>query len=55
MLKGKTIEEAKQIQDKDIAKILDLPPIKLHCSVLAEEAITEAVKDWETRKHNYYK
>lgn len=55
MLKGKTIEEAKQIQDKDIAEILDLPPIKLHCSVLAEEAITKAVKDWETRKHNYYK
>ena len=50
MLKGKTIEEAKQIQDKDIAKILDLPPIKLHCSVLAEEAITKAVEDWETKK-----
>ena len=50
MLKGKTIEEAKQIQDKDIAEILDLPPIKLHCSVLAEEAITKAVEDWETKK-----
>jgi nitrogen fixation protein NifU and related proteins len=50
MLKGKTIEEAKQIQDKDIAEILDLPPIKLHCSVLAEEAITKALEDWETKK-----
>ena len=33
MLKGRTIEEAKQIKDKDIADALDLPPIKLHCSV----------------------
>ena len=37
MLKGKTIEEAKLIKDKDIAEALQLPPIKLHCSVLAEE------------------
>ena len=35
MLKGKTIEEAKQIKDRDIAEALQLPPIKLHCSVLA--------------------
>ena len=56
MLKGKTVEEAKQIKDKDIAKALDLPPIKLHCSVLAEESISKAIEDWETksayRKHN---
>ena len=56
MLKGKTIEEAKQIKDKDIAKALELPPIKLHCSVLAEESIAKAIEDWETkiahRKHN---
>lgn len=56
MLKGKTIEEAKQIKDKDIAKALDLPPIKLHCSVLAEESITKAIENWEQklshRKHN---
>ena len=50
MLKGKTVEEAKLIRDKDIAEILDLPPIKLHCSVLAEEAITKAIEDWETKK-----
>mgnify|MGYP003654872814 CR=1 FL=1 len=59
MLKGKTVDEAKQIRDKDIAEILDLPPIKLHCSVLAEEAITKAIEDWEEkisqRKHNQYK
>ena len=56
MLKGKSIEEARQIKDKDIAEILDLPPIKLHCSVLAEEAITKAIEDWDKkdthRKHN---
>ena len=47
MLKGKTIEEAQLITDKQIAKILDLPPIKLHCSVLAEDAIRQAIKNWE--------
>ena len=56
MLKGKTVEEAKQIKDKDIAEALELPPIKLHCSVLAEESIAKAIEDWETkiahRKHN---
>ena len=56
MLKGKTIQEAKQIKDKDIAEALELPPIKLHCSVLAEESIAKAIEDWETkiahRKHN---
>jgi len=56
MLKGKTIEEAKLIKDKDIAEALELPAIKLHCSVLAEDSIAKAIEDWETktehRKHN---
>ena len=56
MLKGKTIEEAKLIKDKDIADILDLQPNKLHCSVLAEGSIRRAIEDWEqksaNRKHN---
>ena len=56
MLKGKTIEEAKLVKDKDIAEALDLPPIKIHCSVLAEESIRMAIEDWEKksahRKHN---
>ena len=56
MLMGKTIEEAKLIKDRDIAKALDLPPIKLHCSVLAEDSIRKAIQDWEKktdyRKHN---
>ena len=50
MLKGKTVEEAKKIKDKDIAKALDLPPIKLHCSVLAEESISKAIEDWESKQ-----
>jgi nitrogen fixation NifU-like protein len=56
MLKGKTTEEAKLIKDKDIATALELPPIKLHCSVLAESGIKKAIENWEEkkahRKHN---
>ena len=50
MLKGRTIEQAKEIKDKDIAKALELPPIKLHCSVLAEASIKKAIEDWENKK-----
>ena len=50
MLTGKTIAEAKLIKDKDIADALELPPIKLHCSVLAEGAISKAIIDWEAKK-----
>jgi len=49
MLKGKTIEEAKLIKDKDIAEALQLPPIKLHCSVLAEDSIRKAIQNWEEK------
>ena len=56
MLKGKTVAEAKAIKDKDIATALELPAIKLHCSVLAEESIKKALENWETktkhRQHN---
>ena len=56
MLIGKTIEEAEEIKDKDIAEVLELPPIKLHCSVLAEDCIKKAIEHWEEksehRKHN---
>ena len=48
MLKGKTIEEACQIKDKDIAEALELPPIKLHCSVLAEDSIKQAITQLAT-------
>ena len=50
MMKGKTIEEAKKIKDKDIAKILELPPIKIHCSVLEEDSIKQAIADYESKK-----
>ena len=49
MLVGKTVEEAKEIKDRDIAAILNLPPIKLHCSVLAEDSIKKAIQNWEDK------
>ena len=50
MLKGKTTNEAKLIKDKDIADVLELPAIKLHCSVLAESGIKKAIENWEEKK-----
>ncbi len=50
LLTGKTTQEAQQIKDKEIAEALDLPPIKIHCSVLAEESIQEAIENWEEKK-----
>ena len=49
-LKGKTIEQARQLRDKNIAKELSLPPLKIHCSVLAERAVKAAIDDWK-QKH----
>jgi nitrogen fixation NifU-like protein len=51
MLKGKTIDEARDIKDKDIADALALPPIKIHCSVLAEDSIKKAIADWDSKKN----
>ncbi len=48
-LKGKTLEEALKIKNIEIAKELDLPPIKVHCSVLAEDAIRGAIEDYQKR------
>ncbi|MBO8131990.1 MAG: Fe-S cluster assembly scaffold protein NifU [Candidatus Marinimicrobia bacterium] len=51
MVKGKTIEEALKITNKAVAEALDgLPPIKMHCSVLAEEALKSAIKDYYKKK-----
>ena len=50
MLIGKTIEEAKEIKDKEIAEALELLIIKIHCSVLAEDSIKRAITDWEEKK-----
>jgi len=49
-VKGKTIDEALAIKNTDIVKELSLPPVKIHCSVLAEDAIKAAVSDWK-QKH----
>ena len=48
-IKGKTVEEAAQIKNTDIVEELSLPPVKIHCSVLAEEAIKAAIKDLEEK------
>lgn len=50
MLIGKTVEEAKAIENKEIAEALELPSIKIHCSVLAEDSIKRAIQDWEEKK-----
>lgn len=51
MVKGKTIEEAKKIKKEDIIKRFgEMPPIKVHCSVLGLEALNAAIKDYEQRK-----
>jgi len=51
-LKGKTIEEAERITNRAIATELSLPPVKLHCSLLAEDAVKAAVKDWRNKRKN---
>lgn len=48
-VKGKTIAEAMTISNTDIVKELALPPVKIHCSVLAEDAIRAAIGDWKTK------
>ena len=48
-LKGKSIDEALNIDNMDIVEELALPPVKIHCSVLAEDAIKEAIKDYQNK------
>ena len=48
-LKGKTLAEAQTIKNSDIATELALPPVKIHCSVLAEDAIKSAIKDYQAK------
>ena len=48
-LKGKTLDEASKIKNTDIVNELKLPPVKIHCSVLAEDAIKAALADYKTR------
>lgn len=49
-VKGKNIDEANEIKNTEIAKHLALPPVKIHCSVLAEDAIKAAVSDYKKKK-----
>lgn len=49
-IKGKTLDEAVAVKNTDIAKELCLPPVKLHCSMLAEDAIKSAVKDFKSKQ-----
>ncbi|XP_067124768.1 iron-sulfur cluster assembly scaffold protein IscU [Centruroides vittatus] len=51
-IKGKSIEEASKIKNTDIAKELSLPPVKLHCSMLAEDAIRAALNDYKVKQEN---
>eukprot|EP00929_Paragymnodinium_shiwhaense_P036991 TRINITY_DN19783_c0_g2_i1.p2 TRINITY_DN19783_c0_g2~~TRINITY_DN19783_c0_g2_i1.p2 ORF type:complete len:175 (-),score=53.79 TRINITY_DN19783_c0_g2_i1:218-742(-) len=50
MIIGKPMEEAETIQNTDLSSFLKLPPVKIHCSVLAEEAIKTAIEDYKTKK-----
>jgi nitrogen fixation NifU-like protein len=49
LVKGKTLEEALQLQNTDIVEELALPPVKIHCSVLAEDAIKAAIADYRQK------
>ena len=49
-LKGKTVDEALEIKNTDIVTELALPPVKIHCSVLAEDAIKAAINDYKTKQ-----
>lgn len=49
-VQGKSLDEAKKIKNKDVAEYLSLPPVKAHCSVLAEEAINKAIENYLSKK-----
>jgi nitrogen fixation NifU-like protein len=50
MVKGRTLEDALQIRNSDIAQELNLPPVKIHCSVLAEDAVKAAIADYKAKR-----
>jgi nitrogen fixation NifU-like protein len=49
-VKGKTLDQAREIKNTQIAEELDLPPVKVHCSVLAEDAIKAAIEDYQQKQ-----
>ena len=48
-IKGKTVDQATKLKNSDIANELALPPVKIHCSVLAEDAVKAAIQDWKRK------
>ena len=52
-VKGKTLQEAKEIKNTEIVEELNLPPVKIHCSVLAEDAIKSAIKDYTDKNRTH--
>ena len=52
-VKGRTLREAREIKNTDIVEELNLPPVKIHCSVLAEDAIKSAIKDYMSKNEVY--
>lgn len=50
-LKGRRVDEATELRNTDIAHELSLPPVKIHCSVLAEDAVKAAIEDWKRKNH----
>jgi nitrogen fixation NifU-like protein len=52
LIKGKTLDDAMQIKNTQIVEELSLPPVKIHCSVLAEDAIKAAISDWRKRRES---
>ncbi len=54
MLKGKTVDEALEIRNTEIVNELSLPPVKIHCSVLAEDAIKAAIMDYKHKRESYH-
>src|SRR2546428_327957 len=50
-IKGKTLDEAMEIRNTQIVEELSLPPVKIHCSVLAEDAIKSAILDYKSKRH----
>ena len=51
-VKGRTVDEASLIQNTEIVEELSLPPVKIHCSVLAEDAIKAAIKDYQSKQNS---
>lgn len=49
-IRGKNLDDAKQIRNKEVADYLSLPPVKLHCSVLAEEAVSKAIENYKSKQ-----